>query len=1257
MGSAMLTTIKMRAFLTCITLLCVSALLAGCGPGQPGLVAHVYQGQWAQLPVFSDLPASGSQVVPNVGTHNLGTDNYALVLKGVIRVETAGQYRFHLTSDDGSRLLINDAQVIDNDGSHGAVTVRSGWLQLAAGDHEIRVEYFQATGGQTLTLDLEGADGQVVPLPEDMLFHFNQHTLSDAGAGNDDNSGGNDGGNDNGGGTTQPGDRDTTQGLDRFSSPDAALYSLNDSRNRVFPSHIDTGFSGNGHAETWDGRIFVVTRSAGWFAAAFRPERITRNGDGSPNFRNGAFGSTIELELETEAPDMQHNWIALVPDPAVSTENPYPSDSNGNYRASGSYRTYKALVYHTSLRNGDNDQMGIRRATFIVRDAQTANAQLVRADFTSSFQKLRLQSGADFRCIEMTVTFDGRFIVCQGHPDNNGRIDNLVYSWNATPGSTTGWRQPRSLADLYFVDRNSNVAGIPLHVRYPIAKHPIKDAAGAIYERGQLIKGAYPWISHDGTELFYQASREGVSARRTGTSVVGRWTGWLIRHIDGPINRDRHATSKLFLSSPGAFTTMWNPYTDVEDLPIPYAVRGPSYPIFGSNTRDYMEVEFDDYLDGNYVLALGMNEQLDRAGSYQVTRTPDTSGNFNNATLQNGAAFPREFNGNDRLEGRYGQGIYFPAGSYLQVARNQGWESLQDGITVDLFVRRINGSSSDVELFNLGNGVRVYLAGGNRLSAAITDTSGTRVQVSGATLGSQWTHVAARYDADQQQLALFINGNEVAERATTNFGTLNVSGQVRIGPVNSSGLLMLDEVHVSNVARHDYEIAHNAYKNQHKTASQALLNTIPDHLALLRRQASGVDNFTFAAATLGEALFSDEILSRQRTTSCATCHEANRAFTDGLAIAKGNEPTDAGERNTPMLQNRLFSSFQGWDGNAISLDTQSLIPIQAVHEMNLPIDQAVQRLRGNSQYAAQFQSVYGELPNARNIPQALASFMAIQFSAPTRVDDYLAGNSGALTAAEQRGFDLFKVKARCAGCHAGANFTDESFRSNGLVNRSDTGRARETGRERDHQLFKVPSLRAVAQTAPYMHDGSIATLRQVVERYNDGATGVAHVDSDIRPLGLTSQEISDLVAFLNALSGNGATQTGDDNGGDTGTDPGNDGNGSAVTDANTLSSNERLELDQYLESSNGNYRLYMQGDGNLVLRDWQTRDSLWSTGTHTSGAVRVSMQSDGNLVIRDAGGAAVWSTGTHNTGANRLTLNDDGTLVLYQDSSIVLVLH
>jgi len=453
------------------------------------------------------------------------------------------------------------------------------------------------------------------------------------------------------------------------------------------------------------------------------------------------------------------------------------------------------------------------------------------------------------------------------------------------------------------------------------------------------------------------------------------------------------------------------------------------------------------------------------------------------------------------------------------VAKNAGWDTLGEGVTVDFWVKVLE-SSGTVRLFTLQGGLLVYLTQGNRLTAALIDGANVRVELAGpAITAGQWVHVAMRFDSADRSLQLYVDGSRVATRVVSGFGALRTTGAVRVGPDASSALLLMDEVKVSNVARSPTEIGHNANVVTHQAPDPDLVAAIPAHLRPLRFAASGVDRFSPAAAELGRSLFEDVILSRQRTTSCATCHRPGQAFTDGRAISRGNEPTDAGVRNSPTLLNRLFSSLQGWSGQATSLDRQALIPIAAAHELNLPINQAVQRLVAHPGYAARFQAVYGQAPSAETLAAALGSFQAIQFAPANRVDAYRGGDRARLTASEVRGLDLFEGKARCSGCHAGQNYTDESFRNNGLTTDADPGRAEITGRNRDFRLFKVPTLRELASTAPYMHDGSLATLLEVVASYNEGGLGDPMADSDIRPLELSNEEMRDLEAFLKALSG------------------------------------------------------------------------------------------------------------------------------------------
>ena len=935
---------------------------------------------------------------------------------------------------------------------------------------------------------------------------------------------------------TEPPKEQVTKSTERFSSPSAALYALNDQTPRSPARYVNTGYGGNGHAETWDGRIFVRTRTAGWFVNAFRPERVSKNADGSPNFR-GAFSSDLQLEHRNfnngKPLAVAHNWIAIVPDPSHQGANPYPSNRNGDPNKSGSYATYKATIYHTvESQNAagqitDGDRMVFRKATFIVGNPESRDATVVEAKFTSSFRFLVLNNGENLRCIEPSVTIDGRLIICQGHENNSGSIDRLVYSWNQESSTERGWSNPRNLSRMFFDHRNSDVSGMPFYIRYPLAENQLLDANGIPLQNGQELRGAYPWISRDGSELFYQHTRrrDGSAsarpgARRSGTSVVGRWTGWALRHIDGPINRNRYQRSRLFLSSPGAFTTMWSAFKFLENPVLPYSIRGPGYPIFGSNSSDYSEVSFDDYLDGNYVMYLGMNEQLmtgDRNQDFIIDKTPDTSGHFNNGTLI-GAKFPYEYNGQDILVGKHGQGIHFNNNDYIKVEKRSGWDLLNAGVTIDFFIK-LESNSGSVSLFEIENGARIYLRDNRSIAASVQDIRGKQLNITGPVLANnQWIHIALILNKEQKNLSLHLNGVEQSSLPIDNFDELNSLGEVFIGPRNSQARLILDEVKLSNVARKAYELEYNAYRPSNSgSLNPSLEASIPSHLRSIKRHATNLDGHSAGAADIGKLLFSDPILSLNQKTSCATCHLPERAFTDDTPIAIGLEPTDNGTRNAPMLLNRLFSSFQGWGGNATDLFEQVVIPISAEHEMNLSINIATERLRANDFYRSKFMEVFGSQPSANTLFQAIASFEAVQFSPKTRFDDHLQGNRNVLNAQELRGLDLFQGKARCSGCHSGVNFTDESFRNNGLIDHNDVGRGGITGRDRDHKLFKVPSLRMVSKTFPYLHDGSVASLEELVDRYNEGPFHGAMLDTDIRPLQLTDQEKQDLVEFLKTL--------------------------------------------------------------------------------------------------------------------------------------------
>lgn len=273
---------------------------------------------------------------------------------------------------------------------------------------------------------------------------------------------------------------------------------------------------------------------------------------------------------------------------------------------------------------------------------------------------------------------------------------------------------------------------------------------------------------------------------------------------------------------------------------------------------------------------------------------------------------------------------------------------------------------------------------------------------------------------------------------------------------------------------------------------------------------------------LGQKLFFDKLLSRDRTLSCSSCHEPKHSFTVTEAFPKGIGGQRT-MRNPPALVNRAYGHHFFWDGRAGSLEAQVLQPIQNEKELYLSLDELEARLRQDKEYHQDFETVFGQQPNANDVARALASFVRSLLVGDSPYDQYLLGDRDALSRASQRGLKLFRGKANCTACHAGPNLTDEEFHNTGVAWKDgklhDEGRYAVTEEEADRGAFKTPTLRQVSQTDPYMHDGSLATLADVVERYNQGGVSNPQLDREIRPLTLSEQEKRDLVAFLESLTG------------------------------------------------------------------------------------------------------------------------------------------
>jgi cytochrome c peroxidase len=275
---------------------------------------------------------------------------------------------------------------------------------------------------------------------------------------------------------------------------------------------------------------------------------------------------------------------------------------------------------------------------------------------------------------------------------------------------------------------------------------------------------------------------------------------------------------------------------------------------------------------------------------------------------------------------------------------------------------------------------------------------------------------------------------------------------------------------------------------------------------------------TAARVALGKRLFYDPILSADSSISCRSCHHPELAFADRLPVSPGVQGR-LGERNSPTLANVAYLDLVNKDGGVPKLDIQPIVPIEDHAEMDLSILEAARRLNAHPDYPAAFQRAYGEEATPFTITRALASFMRILISGEADFDRHQRGEGG-LSPSAQRGMALFfGDRAQCGTCHSGFNFTDNGFHNNGLYETyRDPGRQRATFLGRDEGKFRTPTLRNIALTAPYMHDGSLPDLAAVIAHYDRGGVSHPNQDARIRPLGLTAQEQEDLLHFLHALT-------------------------------------------------------------------------------------------------------------------------------------------
>lgn len=271
-----------------------------------------------------------------------------------------------------------------------------------------------------------------------------------------------------------------------------------------------------------------------------------------------------------------------------------------------------------------------------------------------------------------------------------------------------------------------------------------------------------------------------------------------------------------------------------------------------------------------------------------------------------------------------------------------------------------------------------------------------------------------------------------------------------------------------------------------------------------------------AKIELGKQLYFDGRLSKDNTISCASCHDPAKGFSNGEQFATGVGGAKGG-RNSPTVLNSAYYKQQFWDGRAATLEDQALGPIQNPIEMAMTLDAVVKKLNAIPGYRQQFQKVFGTDVTPEGIAKSIAAYERTVLSGNAPYDRFKAGDTKALSEPAQRGMKLFFGKANCSSCHGGASFTDSGYHNLGIgmdAKEPDIGREAVSKLAGDRGAFKTPTLREIARSGPYMHDGSLKTLEEVVEHYNKGGIANDWLDEEIYPLKLTAQDKADLVTFM-----------------------------------------------------------------------------------------------------------------------------------------------
>lgn len=559
---------------------------------------------------------------------------------------------------------------------------------------------------------------------------------------------------------------------------------------------------GNGHNVTFDGRVFIVRNgpdapTGGWFATVLRPENIGFRADGLPRLNQGAF-APMTLIQPFEAGE---NALAI----CQPTATPVRCDEAGNPSATGPHACYDLQVIDSDATVVTGNTMRRRALKLWVSDPQTANAAVHKWEWGPTRDFLSSASGAELKGIEPTVTEDGKLLVWQGHPDNDGKIDVLMYATNQTACGLDGWDGPKNVGAMF---TDPAVNGV-----YPLGERALRAADGTVYGPNDMLRGGYPWLFPDGEAINFTSvplpcrdteDPPGCGPRRGGFAVIGYPTNWSLAHIDGGVNPDTDQTVRLFFTSPGPDTFPQIPVTPGLDV----------WPMFGSNTQNYVELVFDDGLDGNYAGVWHMNEMVTRDGELDRGRTPDVSGYFNTGEVV-GAVFPLRNNAPG------GKALVFDGvGAHVRVPHSSTLDPV-NAITIEMRLQLDADPNCDdannyrylIGKGNIGDGsYSIILEQDRHLQARVNVGGEQRALVSTMPLEvRQWSDIALRYDGATGEMSFTFDGAPAGE-VTYAPGTLTGStadltiggpGGVRDACPDGDGAFAgaIDEVRISRSDR------------------------------------------------------------------------------------------------------------------------------------------------------------------------------------------------------------------------------------------------------------------------------------------------------------------------------------------------------------------------------------------------------------------------------------------------------------------------